>query len=119
MPVVALKEYHGEVLDNVERFHGNQVVYVNWEKHLSFCAPLAFPLPPGMPFGALISDVIGPIYSLHEDWAKIDWAGASWLLDGKKFTPDPGKSLADNGIGHKSVVRLTTPGLSGPGGCCA
>lgn len=119
MSVVALKEYKGEVRDSVDHFHGNQLVYVHWEKHLSFCAPLAFPLPPGMPFGAITSDVVGPIYGLHPDWAKIDWSKASWTLDGKKFTPDPAKSLADNGIGHKSVLRLTTPGLSGPGGSSA
>ena len=119
MSVVALKEYKGEVRDSVDRFHGNQLVYVHWEKHLSFCAPLAFPLPPGMPFGAITSDVVGPIYGLHADWAKIDWSKASWTLDGKPFTPDPAKSLADNGIGHKSVLRLTTPELSGPGGSCA
>ena len=119
MSVVALKEYKGEVRDSVDRFHGNQLVYVHWEKHLSFCAPLAFPLPPGMPFGAITSDVVGPIYGLHPDWAKIAWSKANWTLDGKPFTPDPAKSLADNGIGHKSVLRLTTPGLSGPGGSCA
>jgi len=119
MSVVALKEYKGEVRDSVDHFHGNQLVYVNWEKHLSYCAPLAFPLPPAMPFGALTSDVVGPIYGLHPDWAKIDWSKVSWMLDGKPFTPDPKKSLAENGIGHKSVVRFTTPGLSGPGGSCA
>jgi phenol hydroxylase P4 protein len=63
--------------------------------------------------------VIGPIYGLHPDWAKIDWAKTTWLLDGKQVTPDPKKSLAGNGIGHKSVLRFTTPGLCGPGGCCA
>jgi phenol hydroxylase P4 protein len=119
MSVVALHEYKGEVRDSVDHFHGNQLVYVNWEKHLSFCAPLAFPLPPAMPFGALISEVIGQFYGLHPDWAKIDWSKASWMLDGKNVTLDPKKSLAENGIGHKSVLRLTTPGLSGPGGSCA
>ena len=43
-----------EVADAPEKFHGNIVVYVHWEQHLSFCAALAFPLPPAMPFGALV-----------------------------------------------------------------
>ena len=59
--------------------------------------------------------MVGPIYGLHPDWAKIDWSKASWTLDGEQFTPDPAKSLADNGIGHKSVLRLTTPGLERTG----
>ena len=42
MPVVAIKDYKGEVKDKVENFHGNQLVYLHWEDHLSFCAPLAF-----------------------------------------------------------------------------
>lgn len=94
-------------------FHGNRVVYVHWEDHLSFCAALAFPLPPGMPFGALVSEVIAPHYAAHPEAAKIDWAKAEWEIDGAKVTPDMGKSLAENGIGHKSLVRFWTPGLTG------
>jgi len=30
--------------------------------------------------------------------------------------PDRNKSLAENGIGHKDLIRLTTPGLDGIAG---
>lgn len=120
MSVVALKPgYKGEVLDRVENFHGNQLVYLHWEDHLSFCAALAFPLPPDMPFGAILKDVLPPFYGMHPDWPKIDWSSVRWTLDGKPFTPDPGRALRDQGIRHKSLLRFWTPGLKGPRDSCS
>jgi phenol/toluene 2-monooxygenase (NADH) P4/A4 len=99
--------------DRVENFGGNQVVYIQWQKHLSFCAAMAFPLPPAMPFGALVGELMPQFYSMHPDWKIIDWAAVQWTLDGEAFTPDLGKSLADNHVGHKSLIGFTTPGLDG------
>jgi phenol hydroxylase P4 protein len=116
MSVVAIQpDYasHTEVRDARANFHGNIVVYVHWEKHLSFCAALAFPLPPAMPFGALVEQVIKPHYAAHPDAAKIDWGGVTWQIDGAPATPDLAASLEANGIGHKSLVRFWTPGLDG------
>jgi phenol hydroxylase P4 protein len=39
-----------------------------------------------------------------------------WFDSGEPFQPDPSKSLADNGLVHKSVIRFRTPGLTGIGG---
>jgi phenol hydroxylase P4 protein len=80
------------------------------------CAPLAFPFPPDMPFGAVIEQVLPGIYGPHPDWAKIDWPSVEWLLDGEPFKPDFAKSLEANGVGHKSVVRFASPGLTGIAG---
>ncbi len=119
MSVVALKpgyEDHIEIRDRRENFHGNQVVYLHWEEHLMFCAAFAFPFPPAMPFGALIQEIIPTFYGAHPDFEKIDWDQVRWQIDGKDVTPDPEKSLEDNGIGHKSLIRFWTPGLNGVGG---
>lgn len=102
-----------EVRDARKNFHGNILVYVHWEAHLSFCAALAFPLPPTMPFQALVSDVIAPAYVAHPDAQKIEWAKVDWMIDGVKKTPDFAASLEANGLGHKSLVRFWTPGLDG------
>ena len=99
--------------DAQKNFHGNMLVYVHWEEHLSFCAALAFPLPPGMPFGAMVEAVIAPHYAAHPDAASIDWSKAVWMIDGVKKTPDMAASLEANGMHHKSLVRFWTPGLSG------
>lgn len=106
-------EKHVDYRDALKNFHGNMLVYVHWEEHLSFCAPLAFPLPPAMPFAALVDEVIKPHYAAHPDAARTDWSKAVWMIDGQKKQPDLGKSLADNGMRHKSVVRFWTPGLNG------
>ncbi|WP_138378923.1 phenol hydroxylase subunit P4 [Luteithermobacter gelatinilyticus] len=113
MSVKAIGTYEFETLDGQEKFHGNQLVYINWERHLMFCSPVCLPLPPELPFGALVDEVLPGIYSQHPDFEKIDWAAVSWQHNNDPFTPDPQKSLAENGITHKDVLRFTTPGLDG------
>ncbi|MGO9818497.1 MAG: phenol hydroxylase subunit P4 [Acidocella sp.] len=116
MSVVALApdyESKVEIRDLQKNFHGNILVFVHWEEHLSFCSALAFPLPPAMPFGALVSEVIAPHYAAHPDAGKIDWSKVIWSIDGEKGTPDFNASLEANGLHHKSLVRFWTPGLSG------
>ena len=119
MSVVALEPGYEDkitIRDKVENFHGNQLVYLHWEEHLMFCAALAFPFPPEMPFGAIIGEIIPMFYGMHPDFEKIDWSKVKWQIDGKDVTPDPEKSLKDNGVGHKSMIRFWTPGLTGAGG---
>jgi len=120
MPVVALApNYQGTVADAEDRFHGNRLLYVGWEDHLLFCSPVCLPLPPDMPFGALLKDVLPGVYGSHPDFGRIDWGQVRWFDSGRPFTPDPAKSLADNGLGHKSAIRFRTPGLRGIGGSCS
>lgn len=111
----AYEDYTGPVADAVGNFHGNQVVYIGWDEHLMFPFAAAFPLPPQMPFAALVKDLLPSVYAVHPDFARIDWSKAIWLLDGEPFTPDMAKGLGENGIGHKSLLRLATPGLNGIG----
>lgn len=114
MPVNAITpDYQGEVLDKQENFNGNQVVYVGWDHHLMFCAAFAYPVPPEMPFKALINDVMPEAFSLHEEFAQVNWETAEWLLDGQPFIPQMDVSLKDQGIGHKSLLRFQTPELKG------
>ncbi len=120
MAVVALKPgYTGPVADTEDKFHGKRLLYIGWDEHLLFCAPVCLPLPPTMPFGALLSEVLPGIYGSHPDFEKIDWSKALWVDSGKPFKPDPAKSLADNGLVHKSVIRFRTPGLHGIKGSCS
>jgi len=116
MPVASTYDYRGEVRDAAANFGGNQLTYVHWKRHLMFCAPLAFPFPPDMLFGAIVEAVLPGIYGAHPDWANIEWPAVTWTLDGAPFTPDFTAGLAANGLGHKSLVTFTTPGLDGIGG---
>ncbi len=113
MSVRAIGNYEFAPRDRRENFGGNIVTYWHWEKHLMICSAVAFPLPPDMPFGAVVREVLPGVYGAHPDFEKLDWASAEWTLDGAPFTPDFDAGLADNGIGHKSLVTFATPGLDG------
>ena len=106
-------EYPEVFMDSVDKFHGNQVVYIGWDYHTSICTANAYPLPPEMPFGALTEAVLPTVLGPHPDFPKIEWDKVEWLLDGEAFMPDMTKSLAENGVGHKSLIRFKTPGLDG------
>lgn len=113
MAVKALKDYPLHVADSVDRFHGNQMLFVGWDQHMMFCAPFAWAFPPTMRFGDLIEKVFPDSFGTHPDFAKIDWARVEWLKSSQPWTPDFEKSLADNGLRHKDVLRFRTPGLNG------
>ena len=114
---MTVKSIHGDYpshsADELGNFHGNQLVYVGWDHHTSYCSAHCYPLPPEMPFGALTEEVLPSVLGRHPEFGQIDWNQVEWLLDGESFTPNPALSLADNKIGHKSLLRLRTPGLEG------
>ena len=70
-------------------------------------------MPPSTTFRELVQGTLPGIYSAHPDFAKIDWGSAEWFLSGQAFQPDMDKTMAENGIGHKSAIRFRTPGLTG------
>lgn len=111
-------DYHGDMKDSVEKFHGNQLLGIAWSKHLMYATPLCIPVPPSMPFGVLVEKVLPGLYGQHPDFAKVDWRAVTWTHSGEAFIPDPEKSLTHNGIGHKSLIRFSTPGLDGLANAC-
>jgi len=114
MAVAAITpDYIGERLDRVENFHGKQLVYVGWDKHLMFCSPVAFVLPPDTPFSTLVDEAISGAFSKHPDFARIDWDKVQWQLNNQPFAPERNKSLIEQGVDHKSIIRMSTPGLNG------
>lgn len=118
MAVVAKTEYPAIMMDSVDKFHGNQLVYIGWDKHRLINSAMCFPLPPAMPFGALVNEVVPMCFKDHPDFEKADLSDSSviWRLNGEKFTPDFEKSLLDNGVDHKSLIRFETPNLTGING---
>ena len=119
MAVHAIKEYIGEVKDRQENFHGNQLLFIGWDDHLMFCAPFCFPFPPTMRFGDILEQVLPGAYGYHPDFKAIDWNKAEWLKSGQPWQVDANKTLAENGLEHKDVIRFRTPGLTGIKGSCS
>jgi phenol hydroxylase P4 protein len=116
MAITAKDGYVDIVRDKIENFHGNQLVYIAWDDHLLFSAAQAFPLPPEMPFQALVSEVMPTVFNHHPDFRAIDWKTVEWVVDGDSVVPEMEHSLNDNGVGHKSLIRFKTPGLNGING---
>lgn len=108
-----IEDFRGEVRDAVDNFNGKQVVYLAWDKHLFFCSAFAYLVDPQMTFRAFIEEFAKPTIAPHPQSKEINWDATQWLNNGQRFTPDWNTSLASNGIGHKSSIRMQTPGLEG------
>jgi phenol/toluene 2-monooxygenase (NADH) P4/A4 len=102
--------------DLEERFYGKRLIAIAWEQHLMFCAPFCVPLPPDLPFGALVRDVLPELFGEHPEFEAIDWQRTLWFSSGKRFRPDFGKSLQHHGLGHKALISFRTPALEGARG---
>ena len=115
MAIQSIGEYPIIMKDKIENFHGNQLVYIFWHGHRVVSSPRVFPLPPEMPFGALLTDIITITYNIEPDFEHLDFDKTEviWEIDGKVITPDFSKSLKENGVGHKSVIKFITPSLTG------
>jgi len=112
MAVASVGKYHMAQKDTADKFPA-PLLYIGWEDHMMFCAPFCVPLPPVMKFGDMVKGALPGMYGAHPDFAKIDWSKAEWSKSGQPWKPDFEKSLAENGLGHKDVIRFRTPGLTG------
>jgi len=114
MSVTAIADgYHGTMKDTADHYRGQQLLNIGWDQHLMYATPMCIPVPPEMPFGALVQQVLPGLYGQHPQFAAIDWSRAEWLRSGERFTPDMDRSLADNGLGHKAMLRFRTPDQPG------
>jgi phenol hydroxylase P4 protein len=108
-----LGDYPLRQADTEDRFFGNRLIYLGWDSHLMYCAPLCVPLPPSLPFGALVRDVLPELFGEHPEFEQIDWQRTHWFNSNRRFIPDMGKSLELHGLTHKSLIRFRTPALDG------
>ena len=111
--MVHLGDYPLRQQDHESQFHGKRLIFLCWENHLMFAAPLCVPLPPTLPFGALVRDVLPELYGEHPEFEDIDWKRTQWFNSSKRFISDVGKSLEHHGLSHKSLIRFRTPALEG------
>ena len=118
MTTLSVRPYPLRQQDTQDKFPA-PLLYVGWEDHLMFCAPFCVPLPPTMKFGDMLAGALPGMFGAHPDFAAIDWSQAEWFKSGKPFQPDAAKSLAENGLVHKDVIRFRTPGLNGLQGSCS
>ncbi len=96
-----------------ENYGGDMSLYMVWDRHLIYCAPNAYRVPPAMKFRDFLEQVFAPDYAQHPDVKKVDWEQGVWQLENAPWQPDLDKSLEENGIAHNSFIRVVTPGLEG------
>ena len=84
-----------------------------------YCAPFALLVAPHQTFAELIEQVLRPAIASHPDSARADLCAATWYLNDQPFQPDFAASLEANGLRHKDMLRLDTPGLDGIAGSCS
>lgn len=96
-----------------ENYGGDMSLYMVWDRHLIYCAPNAYRVPPAMKFRDFLEQVFAPDYAQHPDVNKVDWEQGVWQLENAPWQPDLDKSLEENGIAHNSFIRVVTPGLEG------
>lgn len=111
--MVSVGDYPLRQQDDESVFHGKRLIFLCWENHLMYGAPLCVPLPPSLPFGALVRDVLPELYGEHPEFESIDWKRTQWFNSNKRFIPDMGKSLEQHGLSHKSLIKFITPALEG------
>ena len=112
MAVAAIGDYDFPPRDRAEVYGDNQLVYFCWDRHLLFAAPFITFVSGEMTLGDYLEEVIGPLVAPDPDAGELDWAKAEWSNGPNPFVPDFSASLADNGIGHKNKILMSTPGLN-------
>ena len=117
MSVTAIGNYRHASHDGAERF-AEPLLYVAWDEHMMFAAPVVLPLSPDTTFEQLQKKVLPKLYGEHPDFANIRWDQVQWFRGGAMFRPSPQGTLASQGFTHKSVLRFRTPGLEGLRGSC-
>lgn len=117
MNVAAVGNYQHASHDGAARFE-HPLLYIGWDEHMMFAAPIVQMLPLDTSFDALIHKVLPKLYGEHPDFANIRWSNVQWFRGSTMFTPRPAGTLAEHGLVHKSVLRFRTPGLEGLRGSC-
>lgn len=113
MSVQAISTYEAEPKDKLENFNGMQLVYLYWPKHLMFCAPFTFLVPPDISFAGFLSEMVQPAIAAHPDAEGADLINAQWQLNGDDFTPEANQIFAALGIDHKSLLTMNVTGNVG------
>lgn len=106
MTVKALGAYDFPSADRAELFGDDQLVFVMWRGNPLMVAPAAFRAPKAMSWSDFRSQLVDGWAASDPDY---DPAQArAWILDDEELSPDPERSIADLGIGHKSVLSFST-----------
>lgn len=117
MSTAVIGEYKFASHDTAAHF-AQPLLYIGWDEHMIFAAPVSVPLSLSITFEALVQNILPALYGQHPEFGKINWNKVQWFRSADMFTPRLQATLAEQGFAHKSVLRFRTPGLEGIRGSC-
>jgi hypothetical protein len=87
-----------------ELYGDDQLVHVWWRDNPMFCAAATFRAPKAMTWGEFRAGMVDPWASSDPDFAPDRPSG--WTVDGSPVTPRDEQTLAEIGVGHKSLLAF-------------
>lgn len=105
MAVRALKPgYEFPSRSRQELYGDDQLVHVMWRGNMMFCAAACFRAPKAMKWSEFLSTMVDPWASSDPDY--VPGSGHDWVIDGNPVKPENDRSLAEHGVGHKSLIEF-------------
>lgn len=105
MPVRAITDTYAFPSRSRQELYGDdQLVHVLWRGNLMLCAAACFRAPKAMTWSAFLTEMVEPWASSDPDY--VPGSARDWVLDGRPFTPEPDRTLAELGVGHKSLIEF-------------
>ena len=107
MAVRAIGEYKFPSRSHQELYGDDQLVHVWWRDNMWFCAAACFRAPKAMTWRDFRTGMIDPLFSCDPDYRPAQRFG--WSVDGRPVTPADEATLAELGVGHKSLIACWVP----------
>lgn len=108
MGVRAIGEYAFPSRSRQELYGDDQLVHLWWRNNPWFCAAACFRAPRAMTWGDFRAQLAGPLFAADPDYGPA--TRFEWSVDGKPVAPGDGQTLAELGVGHKSLIACTSLG---------
>jgi phenol hydroxylase P4 protein len=87
-----------------ELYGDDQLVHVLWRGNLMFCSAACFRAPKAMTWADFLSGMVEPWASSDPDFKP--GTQRDWVLDGRPLDPRGDATLAELGVGHKSLLEF-------------
>jgi phenol hydroxylase P4 protein len=106
MAVRSIGAYDFPSRSRAELYGDDQLVHVYWNHNMFLCAPSCFRAPKAMPWAVFLAEVVHPVFAADPDFDP-ETTSFTWQLDDAPLTPRDDASLAELGVGHKSLLVAT------------
>jgi phenol hydroxylase P4 protein len=87
-----------------ELYGDDQLVHVLWRGNMMFCSAACFRAPKAMTWADFVAGMVDPWASSDPDY--VPGSPRGWVLDGRELVPEDGRTLAELGVGHKSLLEF-------------